>query len=82
MSVSVEIDLAEDGHLRVARGESGDVAADPLGYLRAVRAGITSLEEALEPAVHAARRQRMTWEEISNALGVTRQSAWERYALE
>jgi hypothetical protein len=82
IGLSVHIELDEDGHVQVELGRNGDVAADPLGYVKAVRAGVRSLEETVEPAVHAARRQRMTWDEIGAALGVTRQSAWERYAVE
>jgi hypothetical protein len=37
------------------------------------------LDEAELAAVRAARRQRRSWAEIATKLGVTRQSAWERW---
>ena len=82
ISVSLAIELDEDGHIQTVLGRDGDVGADPLGYIRAVAAGRGSLEGTLEDAVRAARRQRMTWEEIGTALGVTRQSAWEKYSVD
>jgi hypothetical protein len=33
-----------------------------------------------DAAVKAARRDRASWEQIGQALGVTRQAAWEKYA--
>ena len=82
VAVSVQIELDEDGHIQVTLGRNGEVSADPLGYLKAVRAGMTSLDETVQDAVHTARRQRMTWDEIGAALGVTRQSAWEKYSTD
>jgi hypothetical protein len=82
IAVSMAIELDEDRHIQATLGREGDIAADPIGYVKAIRAGVTSLEASLEEAVHAARRQRMTWEEIGAALGVTRQSAWEKYAID
>ena len=80
--VSVEIQLAGNGHVRVTLGISGDLKEDPIGYIRAVSKGVESLSSTLEDAVHTARRQRFTWNEIGDALGITRQSAWEKYAVE
>lgn len=81
--VSVGIELDEDGHIQVTVGQDGDIAADPLRYVEAVRRGLESLEkETMERAVHLARKQRFTWEEIGTALGVTRQSAWEKYSID
>ena len=82
ISVSLAIELDEDGHIQTVLGREGDLGSDPLGYIKAVAAGRGSLESTLEEAVHTARRQRMTWEEIGTALGVTRQSAWEKYAVD
>lgn len=82
IAVSMAIELDDDGHIKTTLGRQGNIAADPLGYVKAIRSGVASLEGSLEEAVHAARRQRMTWEEIGAALGVTRQSAWEKYAID
>ena len=82
VAVSARMELDEDGHIQVTVGREGDIAADPLRYLEAVRRGLESLEETLGDAVRAARKQRLTWEEIGTALGVTRQSAWEKYSVD
>lgn len=51
----------------------------PLAALGALR----ELEEKVEPqrviAVARARRQGDSWQKVADALGVTRQSAWEKY---
>jgi hypothetical protein len=60
----------------------GDIDEDPLAVIRGITRGIKALDPTLREAVHVARRQRRTWEEIGEALGVTRQSAWERFATE
>lgn len=82
IAVSLSIELDEDGHIQTVLGREGDVGTDPLGYIKAIAAGRSSLEGTLEEAVRAARTQRMTWDEIGSALGVTRQSAWEKYSVE
>jgi biotin operon repressor len=38
------------------------------------------MEPSLRAAVKLARQQGRTWEEIGKALGVSRQSAWERFS--
>jgi hypothetical protein len=82
-SVSLHIELDEDGYIQTTFGRDGKVDKDPLGYVKALRRGLTMLEEqGIKDAVKAARRQRMSWAEIGDALGVTRQSAWERYSDE
>jgi hypothetical protein len=82
-SVSLAIELDVDGHIQTTFGRDGEVDNDPLAYLKAIRAGVRMLEEqGVKDAVRAARRQRMSWTEIGEALGVTRQSAWERYSDE
>jgi hypothetical protein len=37
-------------------------------------------EEELDAAVRTARGLRITWERIARAAGMTRQSAWQRWA--
>jgi len=83
VSVSLHIELDEDGYCQITWGRDGEVDDDPLGYLKAIRKGAGVLEEqGIKDAVRAARRQRMSWTEIGDALGVTRQSAWEKYSDE
>jgi predicted transcriptional regulator len=44
---------------------------------------IEDRQDALWPLVYEAREQqeRLTWSEIADALGITRQAAWERFTL-
>lgn len=60
---------------------SSDGDVDPLGVLRGITKGMSKLDRALRDAVHAARGRGHSWEEIGEALGVTRQSAWERFKV-
>lgn len=69
-------------HVTVELGISGEVEQDPLAVIRGIAAGTKSLEAPLRQAVAVARQQRRTWEEIGEALGVTRQTAWERFSTE
>jgi hypothetical protein len=59
---------------------SSDGDVDPLGVLRGITKGMRKLDNALRDAVASARSRGHAWEEIADALGVTRQSAWERFA--
>src|SRR6267143_4861972 len=61
---------------------SSDGDVDPLGVLRGITKGIRKLDNALRDAVASARSRGHSWEEIAEALGVTRQSAWERFQKE
>jgi hypothetical protein len=58
---------------------SSDGDVDPLGVLRGITRGMSKLDRALRDAVIAARGRGNSWEEIGEALGVSRQSAWERF---
>jgi hypothetical protein len=81
--MSLHVQLHENGHIKTTWGRDGEVDDDPLAYIKAIRRGLTMLEDqGIKDAVRAARRQRMSWAEIGDALGVTRQSAWERYSDE
>ena len=52
---------------------------DPLEALCDIGSLRRLLDEAELSAVRAARRQKKSWAEIATMLGVTRQSAWERW---
>ncbi|MGH8972484.1 MAG: hypothetical protein ACRD0C_04690 [Acidimicrobiia bacterium] len=69
-------------HVTVTLGIDGELEDDPLAVIRGITAGTKSLEPTLRQAVAVARRQRRTWEEIGQALGVTRQTAWERFSTD
>jgi PASTA domain-containing protein len=57
----------------------GQPGGDPLGALSDVGRLRRLLDEAELEAVRAARRAGRSWAEIAIKLGVTRQSAWERW---
>lgn len=54
--------------------------AEPLDALRELTRSETELDELRRQHVAAARRRGATWEEIGDALGMSRQSAWEYFA--
>ena len=54
-------------------------ADDPLGRLRTVAKYRRVLDEVSHEAVAKAREMGVSWEEIAEAVGTSRQSVWERY---
>ena len=69
-------------HVSVSLGISGDAESDPLAVISGITEGTKSMEAQLRESVARARQLRFTWEEIGEALGVTRQSAWERLSVD
>jgi hypothetical protein len=61
---------------------TGDWRAEPLKVISGVTQSIKALDGTLAEAVRVARKQGVTWEEIGKALGVSRQSAWERFSVD
>ena len=57
----------------------GDWDAHPLDALRECRGVATALEKALWQTVHTARTNGCSWADIGAALGITKQTAWERF---
>jgi hypothetical protein len=51
-----------------------------LGRLPLIAAAADQVEAALETWVGEARRREASWARIGEALGMTRQAAWERFA--
>jgi hypothetical protein len=69
--------------IKVGLDIKGAWLEQPLDFLRELTACTTTLVEALErQAVDAARAKGHTWEEIGEALGVSRQAAWGRFAID
>jgi len=54
--------------------------ADPLDALRVLARPEAELDERRREQVAAAREAGATWEQVGEALGISRQSAWEHYA--
>ena len=64
--------------LETARKE-GEYDARPLAVVKALRVTQARISSEIAVAVGAARAQELSWELIGDALGVTRQTAHERY---
>lgn len=70
--------VGHGNHLRLRT--LGDWEAHPIEALReCCRAG-TALEKAMSQTVGRAREAGRSWTEIGDALGVTKQTAWERFS--
>jgi hypothetical protein len=75
-------DAAVGVQVQVTVGISGDWRSEPIKVISGITEGFRSLDDTLAEAVRLARKQGSTWEEIGKALGVSRQSAWERFSLD
>lgn len=62
--------------------EHAQTAEAALGHLPNVVRAEVQVEEALLGWVLRARQLGATWAQVGEALGITRQSAWERFAAE
>lgn len=58
----------------------GDWDANPIDALRECCRAETALEKAMWQTVGKAREEGHTWTEIGEALGVTKQTAWQRFS--
>jgi hypothetical protein len=69
-------------HVKVTLGIDGDWKSEPLKVISGIREGIRSFDGTLREAVAVARKNGITWEEIGQAWGVSRQAAWERFSTD
>jgi hypothetical protein len=58
----------------------GDWTSDPIGALHECRRAATALEKAMVQTVATARESGESWTAIGDALGVTKQTAWQRFS--
>lgn len=73
----MSMNLASDrDHVTVRVASSAD---DPLERLRALKVADKTVEAWLADAVGEARRTGSSWSSIGDALGVSRQAAWQLY---
>lgn len=56
--------------------------ADPLDALRELTRSEAELDELRRERITAARATGASWEQVGEALGISRQSAWEYYSAE
>ncbi len=59
--------------------DTGALPADPIEALRELSRMDSELESLRRDRVESARRAGVSWEQIGDALGMSRQSAWEYY---
>lgn len=69
-------------HVNVSVHVTGEVDQHPLEALRGLSNGMGVLEHNLRRTVVSARHGGCSWEQIGRALGMSRQSAWERFSKE
>ena len=60
----------------------GDWDGQPLDGLREAHHVETAIEKVLREQVRRARSAGCSWSEIGQALGTTKQAAWERFSSE
>lgn len=77
LPVAKAVEMLVDA-LETAR-KTGSYDGKPLGAIKALQTAQTYLGSQIAIAVGAARAQQSSWERIGEALGVTRQTAHERY---
>jgi hypothetical protein len=58
----------------------GDWDSNPVDALRECCRAETALEKAMLETVGKAREEGHSWTEIGDALGVTKQTAWQRFS--
>jgi uncharacterized NAD(P)/FAD-binding protein YdhS len=69
------------GHGRDIRVRAvGDWESEPLDGLREACRLSTALDKLTRESVARARKAGHSWTQIGDALGVTKQTAWERYS--
>jgi hypothetical protein len=70
--------VGHGNHLRLRT--LGDWEAHPIEALRECCRAETALEKAMWQTVIKAREASHSWTEIGDALGVTKQTAWQRFS--
>lgn len=60
----------------------GDWQSAPIAALRECRGAATALQKVMWQTVAEARQAGHSWQEIGEALGVTKQTAWQRFSGE
>lgn len=75
--------MASKFEIEVGLDIKGEWQERPLDFLRELKKCTTTLVDQLESkAVNLARDQGASWTDVGEALGISRQAAWERFAPE
>lgn len=67
-------------HLKTPFAVESSPVEEILAHLSNLASASAELDERLASCVGEARSVEATWEQIGQALGVTRQSAWQRFS--
>ncbi len=75
--------LQSEGHRgELSIGPDSEVAEVLLDELRINAAGLKQSEDQLQRAVNLLRKNQVAWSRIGDAIGTSRQAAWERFSGE
>lgn len=75
--------LQSDAQTReLSIGPDSEVAEVLLNELRINAAGLKQSEDQLQRAVNLLRKNQVAWSRIGDAIGTSRQAAWERFSGE
>lgn len=77
--------IAMTGLVMVSHGDLADAARNakyPLTVAKAIAGATRGMESQLRRVVSVLRERGHSWTEIGSALGITKQSAWERFSGE
>ena len=77
-----EVLQSEGQHGELSIGPDSEVADVLLDDLRINAAGLKQSEDQLQRAVNLLRKNRVPWSQIGEAIGTSRQAAWERFSGE
>jgi hypothetical protein len=73
---------SEGKHGELSIGPDSEVAEVLLDELRINAAGLKQSEDQLQRAVNLLRKNQVAWSRIGEAIGTSRQAAWERFSGE
>lgn len=77
-----EVLQSERRHSELSIGPDSEVAEVLLDELRINAAGLKQSEDQLQRAVNLLRKNQVAWSRIGEAIGTSRQAAWERFSGE
>lgn len=83
--VDIEREEEDDGTMVMkirVRKPPGGAEADPLARAAGVSGAIDDLRAEVGQLVRRARGQGYTWTQVGDALGISKQAAWERFSGE
>jgi ATP-dependent Clp protease ATP-binding subunit ClpX len=77
-----EVLRSERQHSELSIGPDSEVAEVLLEELRINAAGLKQSEDQLQRAINLLKKNQVPWSRIGEAIGTSRQAAWERFSGE